>query len=269
MINFGFWNVDSSGDWQKTRQNIPQYAADLASEHSLDLLFLIECAIPVTSLMTAFTSAQNHFSIPSAERFKVVAWFDPRFMVRMQLPVPNDRVDIWHLTLPLQEEVLVALVHGPDKRNYDVTDQELFLQQVVADLSYCEQRVEHTRSIVLGDFNASPFESPVASTAGMNAVSSRRIAQGAPRRILNKSFAYFYNPMWNLFGDARGNGVPATYYYRKSYLYWHMLDQVLIRPSLIERFDFTALQVVTELKNAQLIGADGVLIARQSLTTFL
>jgi hypothetical protein len=50
-------------------------------------------------------------------------------------------VDIWHLTLPLQENVLICVVHGLDKRNNSPARQELFLQQVVAALSYFEKRL--------------------------------------------------------------------------------------------------------------------------------
>src|SRR4029077_12249456 len=129
------------------------------------------------------------------------ARFDARLMPRLSLPVPSDRYDVWRLQLPLQKDLLLTLVHGLDKRNSTPAKQELFLQQVVAAVSYFEKEVGHERSIVLGDFNASPFESPVASTSGMHAVISRRIALGAPRRILNQSYPYFYNPMWNLLGD--------------------------------------------------------------------
>jgi hypothetical protein len=174
--------------------------------------------------------------------------------------VPSDRFDIWHLILPLQEDVLLSVVHGLDKRNNSPAKQELFLQQVVAALSYCENKVGHDRSIVLGDFNANPFESPVASALGMNAVISRAIAQSDPRRMLNQSYPYFYNPMWNLYGDEPRSSAPATYYYRGSdphELYWHMLDQVLIRPSLLNRFDFSALDIVTEVRSTELIGSRG------------
>jgi endonuclease/exonuclease/phosphatase family metal-dependent hydrolase len=181
-------------------------------------------------------------------------------MQRLPLPVPNDRFDIWHLMLPLQEDVLLTVVHGLDKRNSSSAKQELFLQQVVAALSYFENKVGHDRSIVLGDFNANPFESPVASAHCMNAVISRAIAQSGPRRLLNRSYPYFYNPMWNLYGDEPPQSAPATYYYRGSdplELHWHMLDQVLIRPSLLNRFDFNTLDIVTAVRSTRLTGARG------------
>src|ERR1017187_5183258 len=172
MTRFGFWNVDSLRNLETDQREIPRLAADLAVERSLDVLFLIECAIPYEYLIEAFKTGPEYYPISSAGRFKVLARFDSRFMRRLTLPVSSDRFDIWHLTLPLQEDVLLSVVHGLDKRNNSQAKQELFLQQVVAALSLFESKVGHDRSIVLGDFNANPFESPIASALGMNAVIS-------------------------------------------------------------------------------------------------
>ena len=260
MATFGFWNVDSLRNLQADGRELPRFAADLALERSLDVLFLIECGIPCESLMAAFEGGPEYYPISCGDRFKVLARFDPKLMKRLPLPVPSDRFDIWHLILPLQEDVLLSVVHGLDKRNNSQAKQELFLQQVVAALSHFENMVGHDRSIVLGDFNANPFESPVASALGMNAVISRAIAQSDPRRMLKQSYPYFYNPMWNLYGDEPRSSAPATYYYRGSdphELYWHMLDQVLIRPSLLNKFDFSLLDIVTTVRSNELTGARG------------
>lgn len=260
MAAFGFWNVDSLHNLQTNERELARFAADLALERSLDVLFLVECKLPGESLMAAFTGWPQYYPISCGERFKVLARFDPKFMQRLLPPVPSDRFDIWHLMLPLQEDVLLSVVHGLDKRNNSTAKQELFLQQVVAALSFFENEVGHDRSIVLGDFNANPFESPMASALGMNAVISRAIAQRDPRRMFDRSYPYFYNPMWNLYGDEPRGSAPATYYYRGSdphELYWHMLDQVLIRPSLLSRFDFSTLDIVTAVRSTELTGAKG------------
>jgi hypothetical protein len=261
VTNFGFWNVNSRRNLGKDRQEVPLFVGHLARERSLDVLFLIECAIPFASLLTPYVTGPTYYPVSSGERFRVLSRFDPKYMQLLQSPVLSDRFDIWHLTLPLQADVLLCVVHGLDKRNNSPAKQELFLQQVLEALSYFERKIGHDRSIVLGDFNASPFESPIASALGMNAVISQAIARGDPRRMLNQSYKYFYNPMWNLLGDARHDSAPATYYRRGSdphELYWHMLDQVLIRPSLLGRFDFAALGIVSTVQGTKLTGASGI-----------
>lgn len=72
--------------------------------------------------------------------------------------------------------------------------------------------------------------------AGFNALMTR-----PPRRLRRfgkQDRPTFWNPMWNEFGDLSGS--PGTYYLRNPGAlgyYWHMLDQVLIRPSLVAHFE--------------------------------
>ena len=113
MTNFGFWNVNSLRGLETDRREIPRLNAELALERSLDVLFLIECAIPVERLMAAFGGGSNYYPVPCGERFKVLATFNPEFMQLLELPVPDDRFDIWHLKLPLQEDVLLSVVLYP------------------------------------------------------------------------------------------------------------------------------------------------------------
>lgn len=101
----------------------------------------------------------------------------------------------------------------------------------------------------------------MASVLGMNAVLSRTIARNEPRQMYEQSYPYFYNPMWNLYGDEPLGSAPATYYFRGSdpqELYWHMLDQVLLRPALIDDFDTASLRIVTKIGEVELTNSQGI-----------
>ncbi|HEY6334051.1 MAG TPA: hypothetical protein VI756_32345, partial [Blastocatellia bacterium] len=61
-------------------------------------------------------------------------------------------------------------------------------------------------------------------------------------------------------GDSRGR-VPGTHYYEQSeqvVLFWHMFDQVLIRPDLIPHFRGETLQIVTKCGDTPLLTARGM-----------
>jgi hypothetical protein len=64
--------------------------------------------------------------------------------------------------------------------------------------------------------------------------------------------------MWGCFGD-RTPGPPGTHYSRGADVsyFWHIFDQVLIRPDLIERFDDEALQTLAAVGSMPLIGENG------------
>ena len=95
--------------------------------------------------------------------------------------------------------------------------------------------------------------------SGLHAAMTKATARERKRTVGGTQYRYFYNPMWGHFGD-RTPGPPGTYYYSRgadvSY-FWHMFDQVLIRPDLIERFDDETLQVLAAAGSTPLIGQNG------------
>ena len=81
-----------------------------------------------------------------------------------------------------------------------------------------------------------PFEEGVTGALALHAVMTRKLAERKDRIVQGTPYRFFYNPMWGFFGD-RSNGPPGTYYHRKATmgdLWWHMLDQVLLRPELMD-----------------------------------
>jgi hypothetical protein len=86
---------------------------------------------------------------------------------------------------------------------------------------------------------------------GLNATAYRSIAERAERQLHGEAYSYFFNPMWQFLSghdtklDA-SNPVdftpPGTYFYPESknkpnWYGWHVLDQVLLRPSLFSAWD--------------------------------
>lgn len=74
------------------------------------------------------------------------------------------------------------------------------------------------------------------------------------RNIAGKEFRMFYNPMWNFLGDFK---EPYGTYYRSAAdtfnPYWHIYDQVIIRPSLRSRFVDGNLKIITGSANVSLL----------------
>jgi len=77
---------------------------------------------------------------------------------------------------------------------------------------------------------------------------TKRLAAREDRNRKGKLYRRFYNPMWGLFGD-RPPGPAGTFFWRSSATsnpHWHIFDQVLLRPSLMDR-----------LRNLQVLEGDG------------
>jgi endonuclease/exonuclease/phosphatase (EEP) superfamily protein YafD len=143
-------------------------------------------------------------------------------------------------------ELLLGIVHAVDKLNWDQANQSHQIQLLVAELSRHETALKHDRTMLIGDFNMNPFDQAMNMATGMNAMMTVKCVQRLTRKLQSQRYRYFYNPMWNLFGD-RTPGPAGTYYHTTSSqgMYgWNMLDQVLIRPGALPWFD--TVEILTE-----------------------
>jgi hypothetical protein len=105
-----------------------------------------------------------------------------------------------------------------------------------------------------------PFEAGIVNANGLHGIASRQIAQKKIRRVQNKSYPFFYNPMWNLLGDFTP-GPPGTFYCNSAEhteYFWYMFDQVLIRPELIDAFSYKDLQILFSDGEQSLLSQLGV-----------
>ena len=66
---------------------------------------------------------------------------------------------------------------------------------------------------------------------------------------------FFYNPMWSKFGDA-GPAPPGTYFRNKGEdvnYFWHMFDQVLVRPALLDSLPNDGVSIVSRVGDMDLL----------------
>lgn len=149
------------------------------------------------------------------------------------------RLDAVHLT-GADPELLVFMVHAPSKLHATDLDQQLFFAKLAKVVRQAEKDMTIEHSIILGDFNADPFEAGIAGAPFLHASMSRELGDQADRAVRGKRYGKgFYNPMWSLYGDGT-NGPAGTYFYnsgRAHQIYWHMFDQVLLRPGLVRPFN--------------------------------
>jgi hypothetical protein len=132
--------------------------------------------------------------------------------------------------------------------------------RVVENLQEIESRLDHKRTIVLGDFNANPFDSIVGSVDGLHAINMKEVNGRKSRDVLQRSYEFFYNPMWACYG-SEGAGPKASYYfytYEGHELFWHMLDQVVLRPDVIEMFNEGRLRILTAAGGIDLLTERGL-----------
>jgi len=251
-MNFLFWNINGN-DLQESIHRI-------VNLHTVDVLVLAECSIDPSELLSLLNRKQADFHYaPSIECRKIEIF--TKFSGALIPPIlENDRMTIRQLKTPtMAQDTLVAALHFPSQLFWDDQDQ-LSESPIYSDLiREAEKRVGHHRTVIMGDFNMNPYARGMVNASGFNAVMSREIAEKRKRTIQKREYPFFYNPMWSLSGDI-SSGPAGTFYFAPkghSSYYWHTLDQVLIRPDLLECFNSLTLKILDSDGERSLLSASG------------
>ncbi len=239
MITFLFWNLN--------KKPLEAIVTNFARQHEVDVLMLAECEIPPQVMLKALNQEKTQFHFTSDSLCKKVDIYT-RFSRKFLKPrFETDRITIRRLTLPTRTEILLAVVHFPSKLHYSNESQTVECTVLSENIRQVEQKVGHSRTVVIGDLNMNPFESGLVAAAGLNAVMTREIALRQTRTVQSRQYPFFYNPMWGHFGDT-AEGPPGTYYYARSEqvtFFWNIFDQVLLRPDLIPFFQNNSLKILS------------------------
>ncbi len=248
--------------WNTGRRNLDPLVENLVREHSVDVLMLVEYYPSVVkSTLSTLLLSRGLVRRSTSERFGVFSRFNYGMNLRTASGLGN-RVELWDWTPNTKTEARFALVHGLDRRHNDDGTRRVFFRRV-ADAIRQQETNSHRRSIVVGDFNASPFESAVASSDGLHAIGIRWHGGSTSRLVRwgEEKEDFFYNSMWRKYGHiASMEAGMATYYWQNNQageFFWHMLDQVVIRPEEHGRFPEDQLNVVTKVGTVTLLAPNG------------
>jgi hypothetical protein len=251
MITFLFWNLN--------KKPLDRYIRELVDEHTVDVLALAECGLSEATLLNALNTRKVpdfHFTQSECPALKIFTRFAGTYVEEV---AHDTRVSIRRMRLPAREEILFAAAHLPSKLYADDRDHERRCEHTGQMICDAENKAGHQRTLLVGDLNLNPFERGVVMASGLHAVMTKATAFERERKVGGRQYRYFYNPMWGHFGD-RTAGPPGTYYYGRgadvSYS-WHMFDQVLIRPDLIECFDDEMLRTLTAAGSTPLVSRNG------------
>jgi hypothetical protein len=240
-----FWNFRCS------LPDSERIAARLALLHRVDILVLAEAMHDPLTLLAELKRSDPEFDLPTNqhERFQVYTRFPGRCLRAAR---HADRVSVRRLSLPPFPEILFAFLHLVDRRNYEPGEQSTLSLKSYQVIYNAEKDAGHSRTVAFGDFNMNPFDQGMVNSEGFGAVMTRSLAVRLSGGRLDES-RKFYNPMWSRLGRELPE-PPGTYYYdaRKPFnVFWHSLDQVLIRPALFDAFRDEDFQILTTTPDSE------------------
>jgi endonuclease/exonuclease/phosphatase family metal-dependent hydrolase len=250
-LKIGFWNVNKS-------PRAISLAAQWALEAGIDLLVLIECTEqPAFMLQKLNDNAPYFFYSPHFALTNTNIHVFSRLRESYSKPVLEESGFLARdINLPLHESFTLAIVHLPSKLYYRDEDQNSYAHEIGMLINSLEKRRLHKRTVVIGDFNMDPFEPGMVASGAFHAVMDRHIAQRKTRTVKGHDHTFFYNPMWGYFGSNGRGKANGTYFYPKATpvcQYWHIFDQVLIRPDLLDSFADSSLVIHTEIGGQSLL----------------
>jgi endonuclease/exonuclease/phosphatase family metal-dependent hydrolase len=252
-VNFLFWNVAQRGQ--------SETIAALAHDIKADVIILAESEDNPGPILTSLNppgTADYRYIAPPVQSGVVQLY--TKFPTDFITPVGEEgRMALWKIALPGQDSLLLGTLHLPSKMWKSESDQADLAIELTRFIRYHESEQKHDRTVIVGDFNMNPFERGLLNAHAFNAVMTRKEALKLSRRLDGHVRPFFFNPMWSLFND--GDAGPPGTFHRSSpshmSVYWNMFDQVLLRPSLLNRFDKSSLRIVTKSGKVSLIDEGG------------
>lgn len=136
------------------------------------------------------------------------------------------------------KKYLLAAVHLQDRRNYKSAERIETIKYLVADIEQTEVLLKCSNTVVIGDFNANPYDEELLSKYAFNAVLFKSIIDKNeltnPNSLKKKRF---YNPILHYISED--TEMYGSFYHEKEYMtpYWYCLDQVLVRKSLADKVE--------------------------------
>jgi endonuclease/exonuclease/phosphatase family metal-dependent hydrolase len=257
MTTFLFWNVQN--------KQLDGYIVRLVQEHQVDVLLLLEHPKPDNTLFTQLNHVRQYQRVTTHNRFGVYVSFDSSQMVRITPPTTTagDRVDYWDININKKNRLFLVLVHGLDIINYSEQARSLFFERLRNDVVWIEDndiQVGHKQTVILGDFNANPFEAIVGGISGLHAIRVKEVGGKRNRSISGENYEFFCNPMWSCYKGWE-KSPPGTHYFNGGdvhEVFWHMIDQVVLRPQALHMFSEKDLHVLTEAGNNTLLTSRGL-----------
>lgn len=263
-MTIAFWNINNNTD-------LADILIDLVKENDVDILLLAETykskrntrKAKVDDILLDFLTkskyslSQSFNEIPNDDfRVKIVSSYSPTLFKSKKSLFQSSRWSAFHIEIPGIISLNVFPVHFYSKVNWSESSLAMECVNFSRDIAIVEKDTACYNSILIGDFNMSPFEHGIVASNGIHALQDLEYlaAEKNGREIDGTFYKYFYNPMWNFLGDA--SKPFGTIYHRVSGHIsheWHTYDQIMLRPELKTHITKNSFKIITEIAGRNIL----------------
>ena len=244
--------------WNMGRKDSASHIAAILAETPCDIVLLCEFSGDSTQLVARINVESPGFRedfLPNSSYLRILTTLPANCVTHIG---DLNRSSFWTIQAGPASFTLCGS-HLASGMHTDLRGRNHLLGRLRVDLLRIEAEVGHDRSIVMGDLNLNSYDEMVMSSEGLHAVSSFKEAKRGPKIVHGDKCPFFYNPMWSHLGD-RSTGPAGTYFWETSSPVgygWNMLDQVLLRPSLMQSFVDFEVDILTMAGKNSLLTKNG------------
>jgi endonuclease/exonuclease/phosphatase family metal-dependent hydrolase len=252
------WNTG-----KKKSEMMSRALCELVEEHAIDIVVLQECL-------------GRHVNSLLEPQYEEVPYLGVGLDRRVRIFLKNGEFERFAINTAFENKLL--FVHLRKKNgieDFNIVGVHLYSkagnterQQTWKNLHFAETIKEfeiststHQRTVVVGDFNYNPYEIDLLDPNMFNAIENRHLISrflefpvGTPKKD------YFYNPMWNLLGDydyqrRQAKEASGTYFHynEAGWPHWNHFDGMILRPSLMDRFDYERSEVIVQTRTLKFL----------------
>jgi len=161
--------------WNTFNKAVSSHVGEIVKTHDTDVIILIENGDDLSSLLYELNEKRvlGFCTVDLlSDRIKVFVRFSSE-LVRKHREETGGRRIILELVFPGRRTILLGVVYGLSRLYSEDEDREEFYRRFLLDLGEVEIEVGHDRTLVVGDFNADPFEKTMVSAAYFHAIPDR------------------------------------------------------------------------------------------------
>lgn len=242
MLNILFWNLNGNA--------VENYIVNCIAENDIDIAIFSEFGgIKFDQLIDKLGGLYKHIlGVQKDHKVSLIA----KNTIIVKMHQQQNRYSLYSVQDAFDSYILSA-VHLEDRRNNDKYMRMETIKNLVNDIECTERVFNCNNSIVIGDFNANPYDDELLDCHSFNSVLFKALIE--KKELTNprtKKKRRFYNPILHFISEE--TEMYGSFYYDKGSTtpYWHCLDQVLVRKSLAN--SISDMRYVKTINEKRLVG---------------
>ena len=218
-MNLLFWNLKGN--------DIKSYIERCLSENNIDIAIFAEHTGVDFSKIDGYQFIEG---MGGCEKIVIVA----KKNVTVNIKQEQSRYVLYHIIFQNNEYILTGL-HLHDRRNTDTATRIAYIGRLVNDICNMERKLKCKNTIIIGDFNANPFDDELLQMNSFNAVLFKEVIRKSETKKVDEiTYRRFYNPTVHFISECTQNYGSFYLSSGSTSLVWHCLDQVLLGKALID-----------------------------------